>query len=589
MLLKRSFDRLLSKGMGRQLFWLAVAVLTTMLLFLLAAKLLFKDWSFGWQDIVALYLDGGNFSGAGEHDGFRLIVALVGVLLFSTLLISVFNNIFDNISDSAKAGKSRYRVSGHVLILGSGKELGAMLKALGEKEDIAKTWVVVMTDTDVETLEQSLSTRFSGNPVLGRLILYRGSLTNADDLVSARPGKATKIYIIGEPGESYSDADNIACAQMLRPLCKNAAADIPCFLYVSRSSTVDILIQERAMLTEEGTRLKTDLINAREYAVETLLVWRWFLPVLKEEDPRFAHIVVLGTGGLAKAFAWCAAHNCHYPALDGKPRRTRITFLGKNMREWMDNLVASRPELFSRCMYSYTAPNGTQDVLGCDEEEALDIVWHFIDMPDSSPAARALLEQWSAQALDDKQDLRIACCHHTVEERTAALLHLPPGTRPIPKCIYMEEGGSLVEKVISGGNYGPVEIFGAAAPYKADPLLEHHSARGIVINALYQGEEKIGDGGITAAWYELDEAAKAQSLYCANALPFRWNCFNTSSSDRWPIYEAEARRWRMSRLLLGIPVTDDNTIRRRKGNRRIIDNMMELNENNGGYPHPDAS
>ena len=87
LMFKRRFDKALSEGLGSQLLWLLVAALLAFLLLWGLSCLIFPGWQFGWQDLIALYIDPGCFSGRGEHDWFRLSVALIGVLLFSTLLI----------------------------------------------------------------------------------------------------------------------------------------------------------------------------------------------------------------------------------------------------------------------------------------------------------------------------------------------------------------------------------------------------------------------------------------------------------------------------------------------------------------------
>ena len=79
-MLKRKFDKILTHGRGSQLLLLLLAVVLFFSLFLIIAAIL--GWNYGWQEIIAMFLDPGGFGGAGEHDGFRLIVTLVGILLF---------------------------------------------------------------------------------------------------------------------------------------------------------------------------------------------------------------------------------------------------------------------------------------------------------------------------------------------------------------------------------------------------------------------------------------------------------------------------------------------------------------------------
>ena len=106
-MLRRKLDKMLTYGKGSQLLLLFIVVIAFFVLFLLISAIC--GWNYGWQDIIALILDPGGFGGAGEHDGFRLIATLIGIFLFSTLFISMFNNIVDNVSESARSGAVRYR------------------------------------------------------------------------------------------------------------------------------------------------------------------------------------------------------------------------------------------------------------------------------------------------------------------------------------------------------------------------------------------------------------------------------------------------------------------------------------------------
>ena len=98
-MLKRKLHKMLSEGEGRQLLWLLIVTVASFIVFTSIVKLFFPGWNFSWQDIIALYLDAGNFSGAGEHDWLRLLIAMVGMFVFSALLISVFTNVFDNVAN----------------------------------------------------------------------------------------------------------------------------------------------------------------------------------------------------------------------------------------------------------------------------------------------------------------------------------------------------------------------------------------------------------------------------------------------------------------------------------------------------------
>ena len=584
MMLKRRFDKMLTHGMGSQLLLLVVAVILFYGFFMLIAAIL--GWNYSWQDILALFLDPGGFGGAGEHDWFRLIVTMVGILLFSTLLISVFNNIFDNISESAKTGVMRYRVKDHILIFGSDSHLIPMLDALYEEK--GRQTIVVMTESDVEQLSAEIDAHFIDEKFMNRIVFYRGNWDTMEDILTARPQYAERIYIIGEPDETDHDSKNIRCYNQLKTICEKAKDNIKCFMMMESGSTIDMFMKEDKSLSTD--KLKIDIVNTREYAAEQVLAWTNFLPVIKSDDPRYSHFVILGTGAMAKAVAFTVAHISHYPHLNGALRHTRISVFDHGIKEWMDNLVASRPKLFELSHYTYIAADGTVEEHQ-PKEDILDIEWDFIDQRDASPLARQMLEQWASDR--DNQYLRIAICHANQTERIATLLHLPEiiydKDHPSPICIYLEQGGETALRAMETGNYGIIKTFGPARGSLNDPLFNLRSQRGIQINAVYVvGQAGLQDFNYEKAWYEAKESDKFASTYCRNALNFRWANFDPLG-NREPLYEAEHRRWMMSKLLMGLDhqgIAAYDKVPQWKINNfhNLIDWMIDYYKQKGEFP-----
>ena len=583
-MLKRRFDKMLTHGMGSQLLLLLFTVVMFFVFFLLIS--LIFGWNYGWQDILALFLDPGGFGGAGEHDGFRLIVTVVGILLFSTLLISVVNNIFDNISNSAKTGVMRYRVKGHVLILGSDHHLMPMLEALCEEK--SRQPIVVMTENDVEQLSAEIDAHFTDDRFMNRIVFYRGNWDTQEDLATAYPQFAESIYVIGESDDTDHDSKNMRCCNQLKTLCIGAKNKINCFVMMESGSTIDMYMKETKSLSTDT--LKIDIVNSREYAAEQVLAWTNFLPVITADDPHYSHFVILGTGNMTKAVAFTVAHNSHYPRLNGAIRLTRISIIGSGMKEWMDNLTASRPSLFERSHYTYIGPDG-QKKEHHPEEDILDVDWEFIDQRDASPTARQILEQWAKDR--DHQYLRIAVCHEQQPVRIASMLHLPKAIydkdHPTPICVYLEEGGEIALRAMQTGEYGIIKPFGPAMGSVSDPLFKKRSKRGMRVNAIYL----VGKAGLKGyddynAWYDAKESDKFASTYCANALNFRWVNFDPLG-DRGPIYEAEHRRWMMTKLLMcleheGITAYDKVPQWKIENFKNLIDWMIEDYKEKGEFP-----
>ena len=297
-----------------------------------------------------------------------------------------------------------------------------------------------------------------------------------------------------------------------------------------------------------------------------------------------------GTGGIAKAIAFTVANNSHYPKLNGTIRHTRISIIGSGMKTWMDNLVASRPGLFQRARYSYIAPDGTEE-RHLPKNDFLDVEWEFIDMLDTSPLARKMIESWAAD--HEHQALSMAICHSLQAERVASLMHLPPivydKLHPTPICIYLENDAEIAISAMESGAYGIIKPFGPAMGNSNDPLFKERSKRGILVNAVYNvGRKGMSNYDLSSAWYNGTEADKFASTYCANALDFRWANFDPLG-DREPIYEAEYRRWVMTKLLMNLEhpciVPYDEVPPSKTDNfKNIIDWMLDTYKEKGEFP-----
>lgn len=133
--LRRRLDSIVSEGQGIQLLVMTLIVMAVL------ALLIFVGQTYGgmiWQEVLALFLDPGNFTGQGnhDHDWLQILTVLMGVFLFSALLVSVFTNIIQNIAEAYEKGDNRYKFEGHILIIGSRRILPHMLETIYGNEDL---------------------------------------------------------------------------------------------------------------------------------------------------------------------------------------------------------------------------------------------------------------------------------------------------------------------------------------------------------------------------------------------------------------------------------------------------------------------
>lgn len=550
-MLKRNLDRILFSGQGVQLLWLSFAVIFTFLFFWGVSAVFFKDWDFGWQDIIALYLDSGNFGGSGEHDFFRLAITLVGLFLFSAILISVFTNVFDNISDSVRKGVRRYSLSGHSLILGNSPRIVLMIRRLLEKDEAST--VVVMTTSDVESLRDRVEAEIHEPALKRRIVYYFGERNSEDSLNSACVASAEVVYILGEQDEQSHDSLNLKCYELIRNIIsKKDNLKLRCFLTFENESSMSVLQYEKSA-DNLGGRLHLEVLNEKEYDAERLLVYSDFLPAFGSDSAGKSVIVIFGTSEMARAFSFVCTHLSHYPNYRTHGIKTRIIFVGEGMRRFMDETVALKSSLFELSTYEYIGSDGVVEKF-CplvEYGDFLDIEWSFVNAGPASALVRNLL---SGIAGDPGCELRIAACQESQNERVESVFDLPQSLRldtSCQKCIWVEQDGSLIHKAVRTGRFGNIVCFGNVSDLSEDPLFELRAERGMKVNHLY--ERNFGDVSLSAAdaWCNLIPAHKMSSIACANAIPLRLRSFAESKTSLEAFCEVEHRRWMSSVLLMG--------------------------------------
>lgn len=531
-MIKRKIDKILAEGNGRQLLWLLALTLLCIGGAIAIATFVFDDDILSWQDVVGLFLDPGVFGSFADkgHDFFRLALALLSVFLFSALLVSVFTNVFENISLSVREGNRRYSLKKHILILGSGHHLEGLIR---QYKDNNQT-IVVMS---------------SSRPQMdSKVIYYRGRIDDEEQLRSACVEAADTIYIIGEDDELAHDAVNLHCMDMIKELCKDSREDIHC--YITLKEQVSSEVFQYLKQNETGHLLLVDVINDYEYAAEQLLVNTDFLPVIKQGDDKSSHIIILGIGSVAQAVAYTSAHISHYPTGE----KTKITFIAEGMRKWMDDMVIARPGLFDLSVYTYISNDGKVERHTPDESagDYLDVEWEFVDSYESSVLSQNLLQNAVANSI-----VTIYVCHEDAKCAMSSALHLP---RPVYDsayniAMYLTSSTDIIDRANQSGMYGNITIFGGDS-YNRKTSLIQRSKYGKRVNYIYDkayGNPPSKDE--EEAWYKIPEAHKYSSIYCANAMFLRRKCFDMNG-DRRPIYEAEHRRWMISVLLMGYTAGD---------------------------------
>ena len=552
--MRRKVEKMLFEGQGRQLLWLSVIIIIVLLV------LLFIDWAFvdlKWQAILATFMDPGNFATYKGNDFFRLIIALLGVFLFSALLISVFTNIFENISTSYKKGESVYSFSNHILIIGASHPLKNMLFAIRDNKDMQKRDILIMTTSNVEKLRNQMEIQLADPSFFDRITFFHRERNALKYLQEACAEKASIIFIIGENKESAHDALNIRCLNYLKDLCGDNGPVIPCYVMMEMHSTLKVF---NYMNDNTSSRLTVEIVNESDYTVEQLLVNTSFLPALTKDDEKHrVRIVLVGNSRVSRSFASVAAQICHYPNFKGAATRTIISMIEYSKTD-MNNFLVNYSNMFDVCHYRYVSQEKTEEYAPKKEYgDFMDIEWEFIEGKLFSPYVVSLLESWVS---DRTEIIVFAICLENDATNAYIALHMPRKIydSKVNIAVYQNDYSELIATAAATKMYGNIFIFGKA--HVDDMLFMRRSSIGKRVNRIYDlefGNPPAKDED--DAWNKLPYAHKYSSIASANSIAMKMRCFhieptiksiqNLSEKELKILSEVEHRRWMSTQLIMG--------------------------------------
>ena len=440
-------------------------------------------------------------------------------------------------------GFTRYSFKQHILILGGGRELLPLLRAIAAHDALKMLPVVVLADSDCPSLLQLLRTRLQSLGVQSPVTLYRGCRTCADTLRTCQVDSASHIFILGEDDEPAHDSLNVSCWQQVRQLRAQCNQLAQCYLML-RSSTSTLLFH--SLQQEAHNSLETTIINSYESLAQQLLVGDIYhndtltldRGLVTVGSDRFVHLVVVGMTPMGYAFAATAAQLCHFPNFDEsapRPIRTRITFVDPRANELMDCFKASYPGIFDLSHVRYIEQPGAwlQGVPQRSLGDFVDVEWQFVKGNISSEWIRDML---SACAADSRQVLSVALCGGDSARNLAEAYRLPRQLYPLPDSnnsspltpvvyVYQPDDSSLVQTVQNEVlRFHNVVPFGFNAK-GFDPLHSLRIAAAKRINYLYQKENSgkvftsmpADEALLNELWRQLSSAEKTAALLAANA------------------------------------------------------------------------
>ncbi|KUL21863.1 RyR domain-containing protein [Chlorobium limicola] len=295
--------------------------------------------------LLSQFLDPGNIDKAEEeHRILTSLVAIAGSVTLGGLLIATLSNILERRVDRIKNGDVRYRLEGHIVIVGYDPYAVTIIKNCVSKHK-ARDIVLFTSQSPVDVLKH-LST-FLDKDEEKKLIMYHGGRDSLEQIKTLGLHAASSLYIFGEAEEPERDSMNLHCFKLVRDHLassrKKTSDPLPCHVLLQHHKEFQ-LAQEYDLQVEEKTVIKFLPLNFHEEWSRIILsdlsqcmVGRNvsstddYLPIPSEQlharSTKHLHLIIIGFDEMGKVFAAHAMRVLHFPNLS----RSRITIIDPNV------------------------------------------------------------------------------------------------------------------------------------------------------------------------------------------------------------------------------------------------------------------
>lgn len=584
----QAFDISFYKGNGYQYLWIVAMMLIVFLVWWVIGS--FYDIE-PWR-LVELMLDPGSFADSSDdyhcvwQIWIQLLVTLTGVVVFTSFIINVIGNSLGRRLEAFAHGQVTYRFKDHILILGSNGMLVNILKSLVADPENKGRDIVVLTSKDVEKVREYVNSYIKAEESKNIYVIYGDRTINAT-LESVEAQDAKMIYILGEDEEQMHDARNLACWASLKEVCAVAPNPINCFLVLERISTEHVFYYKSDSASFGNLHLT--VINELENAAQRVLVSREYEKDVKypaldrggisKESNVNVHFVIVGMTQTAYAMAMTAAHVCHFPNFATKGKRTKITFIQKDILQEMDYFRGHFSNLMDLSYAKYICwdkagkssmkefkPNAAY--LAPDDDRKygfLDVEWEFLDGGIESEPVRKYLAQCASQD-GESEYLTIAICDHEPEANVAASLYMPQIVykKNIPILVYQKSSGEVLKTAKISDRYAHIYPFGMKSECY-DAQYKKRLTRAKRISYLYDNPSYVSmpdDAALDVPWFNMQYAFQQSNFYAANTIPFKLRSVGIdedsimhyqSMPERYveEMSVIEHNRWNLERLLVG--------------------------------------
>ena len=601
------FDRSFSGKSWKQLAWLIGIIIFVFGIIFLCSYYLYplekeKDTLVGrFFQLFCIFIDPGSVQMAPEWRWFALLVAVIGLILFCGLLISVMSSMLERRIERFRDGDIDYPLNSHIVIIGFDEMVPALLRQIyaSTEEKYKKCRILIQSNLPAQEVRSRIHTELDSKDEKRVLILH-ARRNSIEELQKLRTPYAREIFLIGERDEYDHDSLNIDCLKKIVQLhkIKKNCPIIPVTVLFEYQTTF-AAFQTTDISEEWRQYIEFRPINFYEEWAKKVMVNRNYknntesvnYPSLDRESitkdsNKHVHLVIIGMSRMGIALAVEAAHLLHFPNFcrDSKLKSV-ITFIDENADVEMNFFMKRYRHYFEISSTSYWDMSGEQEIykemsptLFRDKNsDFLDIRFEFIKGKAESTLVQNQIEKW---ATDDSELLSIAVCLNLPPQSMAVGLYLPDKVyeKDIPILIRQETSSALLTMLNSTQKENDYHKYSHLYPFgmldNCYDLDNHNIYIAQSVHYLYNyynihkelptclpSKEEL-----QKSWNELPVSLQWSNIYNASSIAYKlrslditdYKMINLSDEDIKLIAQVEHNRWNIEKLLFGYRKPNEN-------------------------------
>ena len=434
------FDRILAQGLFRQVMLLVALMALMFVVSFLLLTLSGSDWiaycrennisKWAFPFYLLIIPDAFDNFCRSELVGtlpvfFACIIYIIGVILFTGMIISVMTNMIERRVENYKHGLIHYLESGHYVMMGYDEIMPSFIHHVFKKDEEA--YVLILTSARVADVTEKLRKSF-GEEQMKRIIINYGHRTSHESYKDIHLELAEQIFVVGWRAHPAHDAINVECVDSICKYLKHTDAperpkSVTCVFNdldtYAAFKTTEIFSEVSALGIEfhpyNFYNEWAKQVFVKRYHVDMGDIGnRYEYPAvfgngIGPDDPKYVHLVFVGTTYFAVAFAMEAAQVLHFPNFNKNEKlKTRITFIDLNADKEKDVFVTSHRHFFEVQSYRYQDlsedANDSDDVIHPSDaslSDFLDVEFEFIKGDVFSPKMQKEICKW-ANAKDEQ-------------------------------------------------------------------------------------------------------------------------------------------------------------------------------------------